>query len=74
MGMCVVAALLDNHAMVACTVKTFVGYIRELGSVLCFLPIFSTSFTSLVLPSAILMFCRTLHWDVVLSSAFRAVG
>ena len=68
-------------SMITCTVKAFVAFVRELGSVLCFLPIFSKCFTSFVgtfasfiLLSAILLFGGTLCWDMALGLAFRAIG
>ena len=67
--------------MVTCTGEAFVGSVRELGFVLCFIPILSVSFTSFVsiftsfvLLSAVLLFGRTLCLDVASSSTFRTVG
>ena len=68
-------------SVIAWTVKAFVAFVRELRLVLCFHLIFSVNFMSFIstfapfiLLPAILLLGRTLHWDVTLSLAFRAVG
>ena len=68
-------------SVVTCSVKAFVGSVRELGFVLCFLLILSVSFASFIgifasfiLPSVVLLFGRTLCWDVASSSTFQTVG